>query len=119
MHTRLCRAFFPLLLAIFVPHSPVLFAAPAVARTHVINELSGVDPGTKMMQYNVPIDALWAPVAGMQNVCVSASDVFAISTPRSFQDLPTRTTLVADWQPLITSSVMLKCVSRFYVPILL
>jgi hypothetical protein len=30
----------------------------------VINELSGVDPGTKMMQYNVPIDALWAPVAG-------------------------------------------------------
>jgi hypothetical protein len=77
------------------------------------------DPGTKMMQYNVPIDALWAPVSGMQKVCVSASDVFAISTPRSFQDLPTRTTLVADWQPLITSSVMLKCVSRFFVLILL
>jgi hypothetical protein len=42
----------------------VFLSAPAVARTHVINELSGVDPGTKMMQYNVPIDALWAPVAG-------------------------------------------------------
>ena len=52
-------------LACFVAHSPVLFAAPSVARTHVINELSGVDPGTKMMQYNVPIDALWAPVAGV------------------------------------------------------
>ena len=42
----------------------MFLSAPAVARTHVINELSGVDPGTKMMQYNVPIDALWAPVAG-------------------------------------------------------
>jgi hypothetical protein len=50
-----------------------LLSAPAVARTHVINELSGVDPGTKMMQYNVPIDALWAPVAGL---CMAHNDSF-------------------------------------------
>jgi hypothetical protein len=83
----------------------VFLSAPAVARTHVINELSGVDPGTKMMQYNVPIDALWAPVAGSAVLLAHPilSLFHCLPTLFNLQGLRTHIILDADWPPPTTS----------------